>query len=116
MCVGQRRPQDRDENFLLFVKLKDGVRKTAAFKNQLKEEIGKKLTRRHVPKHVFYVDAIPHSIVGKKLEILVKQIVNGQKIKNSVVVNPESIAIYEQFFDLEKAVKDEDKDQATPKL
>ncbi|CZR52475.1 related to Acetoacetyl-CoA synthetase [Phialocephala subalpina] len=114
VCVGQRRPQDRDESVLLFVKLKDDVKKTTAFKDQLKEEIGKKLTRRHIPKHVFYVDAIPHSVVGKKLEILVKNVVNGRKVKSSVVVNPESLMIYERFFDLEKAVKDEDR--AAPKL
>ncbi|KAH6718659.1 acetoacetyl-synthase [Leptodontidium sp. MPI-SDFR-AT-0119] len=114
VCVGQRRPHDRDESVLLFVKLKANAKKTKAFTEQVKEEIGKTLTRRHVPRQVFYVDAIPYSIVGKKLEILVKNIVSGRKVKSNVVVNPESLTIYERFFDLEKAIMDEEK--ATPRL
>lgn len=114
VCVGQRRPHDRDESVLLFVKLKANAKKTKVFIEQVKEEIGKTLTRRHVPRHVFYVDAIPYSIVGKKLEILVKNIVSGRKVKSNVVVNPESLTIYERFFDLEKAIMDEEK--ATPRL
>ncbi|PVH76699.1 acetyl-CoA synthetase-like protein [Cadophora sp. DSE1049] len=114
VCVGQRRPHDRDESVLLFLKLKANAKKTKAFKEQVNEEIGKTLTRRHVPRHVFYVNVIPHSIVGKKLEILVKNIVNGRKVKSNVVVNPESLKIYERFFDLEKAIIDED--WGAPKL
>ena len=83
------------------------MKKRKNFKIEIQDEIRKKLTRRHVPRYVFYVDAIPHSIVGKKLEILVKNIVSGRKVTSNVVVNPESLAIYEGFFDLENAVKKE---------
>lgn len=107
--MGQRRPQDRDESVLLFVKLKEGRPKTKELKDQLKAEIGSKLTKRHVPRHVFYVDAIPYSIVGKKLEILVKNIVSGRAAKSNVVVNPESLMIYERFFKLEEAVASDER-------
>lgn len=103
VCVGQRRPRDRDETVILFVQLKPGLKKTLAFKNTLKKEIGGKLTKRHIPKYVFYVDAIPYSIVGKKLETLVKNIVSGRKVTSNVVVNPECLQLYERYYEVEKA-------------
>jgi len=108
VCVGQRRPQDRDESVLLFIKLKPGIPKTTKFKNLLKAEIGTKLTKRHVPRYVLYVDAIPYSIVGKKLEILVKNIVSGRKVTSNVVVNPECLATYEKYLNLDDAVRNEE--------
>jgi acetoacetyl-CoA synthetase len=41
--------------------------------------------------------------MGKKIELAVKQIVSGRKIKPSgAVANTESLKLYEQFFELEK--------------
>jgi acetoacetyl-CoA synthetase len=109
VCVGQRRPVDRDESVLLFVKLKPGVGKTKEFKERLKAEIGTRLTKRHVPRYIFYVHDIPYSLVGKKLEILVKNVVCGRKVKSNVLANPTSLQIYEKFFHLEEATKEEER-------
>ncbi|KAM5346086.1 hypothetical protein ACJ41O_009091 [Fusarium nematophilum] len=108
VCVGQRRPQDRDETVVLFLKLKPTERKTAILKEKIKRKIQENLSKRHVPKHVFYVDDVPYSNVGKKLEIIVKKIINGQKVESTVVANPESLAIYRKYYDIEKAAKEED--------
>lgn len=55
-----------------------------------------------MPRYVFYIDGIPYSGVGKKLEIVVKNIVCGRKVKSNVVVNPGSLALYEPFFNSEE--------------
>lgn len=109
VCVGQRRPADRDERVLLFVKLKPGTKRTVELKDRLKSSIQKALSKRHVPKYVFYIDDIPHSLVGKKLEILVKGLVSGRKIASNVVANPASLEMYEKYFKLEEIVGDEDR-------
>ena len=107
VCVGQRRPQDRDERVLLFLKLVPRTKRTPILKDQLKVSIQRALSKRHVPKYIFYVDDIPYSLVGKKLEILVKGLVNGRKVTSTVVANPESLKIYEKYFKLEEMTDDD---------
>lgn len=105
VCTGQRRPEDRDETVVLFLKLKVGKPRTAVLKEQIKAKIGESLSKRHIPKYVFYVDDIPYSNVGKKLEILVKNIISGRKAESTVVSNPESLGIYRKYLDIEKAAR-----------
>ncbi|RSL58710.1 hypothetical protein CEP54_007600 [Fusarium duplospermum] len=107
VCVGQRRLQDRDETVVLFLKLKPAERKTVLLKERIQRKIQENLSKRHVPKYVFYVEDVPYSNVGKKLEIVVKKIINGQKAESTVVANPESLSIYQKYFDIEAAVKEE---------
>ncbi|KAF2491726.1 acetoacetyl-synthase [Lophium mytilinum] len=111
VCVGQRRPQDRDESVILFLKMAQGQKRTQTLKDQLKAEIGKQLSRRHVPKYVFYVDDIPYSHVGKKLEILVKNVISGRDSKSNVVANPDAVGLYQKYFDVEAAAKEVDVDE-----
>jgi acetoacetyl-CoA synthetase len=111
VCVGQRRPQDRDENVILFLKMAPGQKRTQLLKVKLKAEIGKQLSRRHVPKYIFYVDDIPHSHVGKKLEILVKNVISGRDSKSNVVANPEAVGLYQKYFNVEGAAKEVDVDE-----
>ncbi|KIW30206.1 acetoacetate-CoA ligase [Cladophialophora immunda] len=108
VCTGQRRSTDRDEVVILFLKLKPGVERTAALRTQIKAKIGQSLSKRHVPKYVFYVDDIPYSNVGKKLEILVKKIISGHKAESTVVANPESLPLYQKYYDIERAAQEED--------
>ncbi|KAF5026980.1 hypothetical protein F66182_1010 [Fusarium sp. NRRL 66182] len=106
ICVGQRRPQDRDESVVLFLKVRAQKHQTAALEQSIKRKIGEDLSKRHVPKYVFFVQDIPYSNVGKKLEILVKKIINGQKVESTVVVNPQSLSLYYKFFNIEEASND----------
>ncbi|KAL2061481.1 hypothetical protein VTL71DRAFT_6858 [Oculimacula yallundae] len=103
VCVGQRRPQDRDESVVLFLKLKPGCHKTRGLQQHICDRIGSTLSKKHVPRYVFYVNDIPYSGVGKKLEILVKNIISGREAKSTVVANPESLKLYRRYFDIEKA-------------
>lgn len=107
ICAGQRRPQDRDETVILFLKLRPKEKKTTGLKDRIKRKIRENLSGRHVPRHVFYVEDIPYSNVGKKLEILVKNIISGRKVESTVVANPESLSIYGKYFDIEAAAEEE---------
>lgn len=59
---------------------------------------------------MFYVDDIPYSNVGKKLEILLKNIVGGRKAEPSVVANPGSLLLYKKYYSIEDAAAQDDTD------
>ena len=52
LCVGQRRPEDRDERVLLFCKMRPGVELTAALVQRVMSAIRQALSARHVPSYV----------------------------------------------------------------
>ncbi|KAG6874498.1 hypothetical protein C0995_010408 [Termitomyces sp. Mi166 len=121
LCVGQRRPQDPDERVLLFLKMRPGIKFTPKLETDIKTEIRKALSARHVPKFIFEIEDIPvrlpsslptfmrslirmspqYTVNGKKIEIAVKQIVSGSNLKPSgTVANPDSLKLYYKFRDL----------------
>ncbi|KAK5123043.1 hypothetical protein LTR16_003892 [Cryomyces antarcticus] len=103
ICVGQRRPDDADESVMLFLHLKPGEKFTRALVADVKEAIGRELSKRHVPKWVFETPAIPTTVNLKKVELPVKQIVSGKVIKPSgTLLNPESLDYYYQFAKVEE--------------
>jgi acetoacetyl-CoA synthetase len=107
ICVGQRRPTDHDETVLLFLLMAPGKTFNEAVVKDVKEAIGRELSKRHVPKHVFETKEIPTTINLKKVELPVKQIVSGHIIKpSSTLMNPESLKYYYQFADIEKYLAD----------
>ncbi|KAG5652875.1 hypothetical protein H0H81_003305 [Sphagnurus paluster] len=103
LCIGQRRPQDLDERVLLFLKMRPGKKFTPKLEKQIKTDIRKALSARHVPKYIFEVEDIPYTVNGKKIEIAVKQIVSGSDLQPSgTVANPESLKLYYKYRDLDK--------------
>ncbi|KAF1833982.1 acetyl-CoA synthetase-like protein [Decorospora gaudefroyi] len=106
VCVGQRRPTDNDETVLLFLKMNEGCEFTDNLVERIKKKIGEERSRRHVPRHVFQTWDIPTTVNLKKVELPVKQIVSGKKIKPSgTLANPESLKFYEQFAEVEEMVE-----------
>ncbi|KAH6864277.1 hypothetical protein B0T12DRAFT_431208 [Alternaria alternata] len=106
ICVGQRRPGDVDESVILFLKMNKGFGYTESLVNKIKSKIAEERSRRHVPKYVFQTWDIPTTVNLKKVELPVKQIVSGKKIKPSgTLANPESLKFYEQFADVENVVR-----------
>ncbi|KUI52680.1 Acetoacetyl-CoA synthetase [Cytospora mali] len=105
LCVGQRRPRDQDESVMLFLLMKPGHRFTKELVNKVKEAIRMDLSKRHVPKYIFETKEIPTTINLKKVELPVKQIVSGHKIKPSgTLANPQSLDYYYQFARVEELV------------
>lgn len=63
LCIGQRRPQDRDERVLLFLKMRPGHAFTNDITDQIRSSIRKALSPRHVPAYIFAVEDIPVSLL-----------------------------------------------------
>jgi len=105
LCIGQRRPQDKDERVLLFLKMRPGYKFTPELVADIKTSIRKGLSARHVPSYIFEVSDIPYTVNGKKIEIAVKQIVSGSNLQPSgTVANPESLQLYYKYRDIESVV------------
>jgi len=97
LAVGQTISGSGDEQVLLFVKLHKG-KIDQTLKGSIQKAIAKALSPRHVPAHIVQVVDIPYTINGKKMENLIKNVINGRTIKSSgTAVNAECIQEYHQF-------------------
>ncbi|KAG9648472.1 acetoacetate-CoA ligase, partial [Aureobasidium melanogenum] len=105
ICVGQRRPGDHDEAVMLFLLMKPGKKFSEALVKEVKQRIGKECSRRHVPKYVFETPEIPTTVNLKKVELPVKRIVSGEKVKPSgTLLNPQSLEYYYKFAKVEELI------------
>lgn len=86
IVVGQQRALDpyldTTERVLLFIQVGPNQTSCSLFPStelgaQIRGQITKDLSRRHVPSYVFVVSRIPYNTNGKKMEIQVKKVVNG---------------------------------------
>jgi acetoacetyl-CoA synthetase len=103
LCVGRKRPFDRDEAVFLFVKMRPGHELTDTLRREIEVAIRTSLSPRHVPGFILPISEIPVTINGKKVEIAVKKIISGGEVKvSSTVSNPECLKQYVQFKNLEK--------------
>ena len=90
IVVGQK--WNNDIKVLLFVVLKDEKILSPELSNKIKKYIRSKATPRHVPTDIYQVDEIPRTISGKKVEIAVTKIINGELIENrDSLANPDSL-------------------------
>ena len=95
LCVGRRRPQDKDEIVVLFLQIANGQRFTETLVQDIKRVIKNELSPRHVPAMIDKTPAIPTTANGKKVEGAVKQILSGMDIKTRAsIANPESLEFY----------------------
>ncbi|CZS91872.1 related to acetoacetyl-CoA synthetase [Rhynchosporium agropyri] len=98
ICVGRRRETDTDEVVVLFLKMADGQVCDAILKDAIKAVIRKELSARHVPAIIDECFDIPITGNGKKVEIAVKQILCGMKIKvGASVANKECLDWYKEW-------------------
>lgn len=117
LVVGQRRPEDKDERVLLFLKMREGQAFTDELVTQIKKTIRESLSARHVPEYIFPIEDIPYTVNAKRIEIAVKQIVSGSNLKPSgTVANPSSLDLYYKFRHLERIVDDKGRLKPTAKL
>jgi acetoacetyl-CoA synthetase len=94
LVVGQN--WKNDIRVTLFVVLKDEIVLDDKLIEKIKTKIRIAATPRHVPSIVYQVESIPHTISGKKVELAVTRILNGEKVDNKeALANPESL---EQFY------------------
>lgn len=118
IVVGQQRTTapycDVAERVLLFIQCpscasSNSLLPTKKLETQIREQIAKDLSRRHVPAHVFEVEKIPYNTNGKKMEIQVKKIVNtgtlpmGERVTKE---EREALMQFQRFFNFEKLLRE----------
>jgi len=85
-------PKESDEEIVLLVMLEPELTLTPILKKKIQDQIRAATSPRHVPKHIFSVSQIPYTLSGKKVEISVKRIFQGEAIQNmESIANPDSL-------------------------
>ena len=90
LCIGRRREQDTDEVVILFLKMASGKSYTKELADKIKASIRVELSARHVPGIIDECLEIPVTTNGKKIEVAVKQILSGMKVRTTASVANES--------------------------
>ncbi|GBM46105.1 Acetoacetyl-CoA synthetase [Araneus ventricosus] len=93
LCVSQY-SQSRNERAVLFVQMKKGYSFDEELVERIRSEIKNGLSDGHVPELILETKDIPHNMTGKKMEILVKKIINNLPYNADTVANPESLENY----------------------
>lgn len=99
LCVSQYN-KDRDERAVLFVKMHGGYKFNEELVQRIRSAIEKELTIKHVPEIITEAKEIPRNMNGKKMEILVKKIINKMPYNSDNVINPESLPYYQNVPEL----------------
>ena len=97
-CLAAGFITDNDEKIILFLKLSK-KKLPKDYEEILKKRIKSTLSPRHVPWKTFLVKDIPRTKSGKNSEILVKKIINNDKVQNlEALANPEAIQEYKNLI------------------
>ncbi|GBO21356.1 Acetoacetyl-CoA synthetase, partial [Araneus ventricosus] len=91
-----------DERAVLFLKIRDGYSFSEELVSRIREAITNELTVRHVPGLILEVKDIPYNAIGKKMEIMVKKIINRMPYNAETIANPESLKYYENVPELQE--------------
>lgn len=87
--------EDADVEVCLFVVLRPGLTLDEALVAKIKNRIAEGATKRHVPRHIKQVTAVPYTISGKKVELAVQQMIHGRPVKNrDALANPAALDQY----------------------
>ena len=96
----------KEDSYILFVKLNPKLNMSDDFISKIKNSIKKNLSPKHLPANIFNVSDIPYTINGKKVEIAIKNIVNGELIENlDSISNPECLKEYNNIMNKDSKFK-----------
>ena len=99
IVVGQS--WDNDVRIILFVVLQNGAILDENLIKKLKREIRIQASPRHVPSKIIKVSDIPRTKNGKIVELAVKNIIEGNNIKNiEAISNPQILNDYKNIPEL----------------
>jgi acetoacetyl-CoA synthetase len=99
LVIGQ--DWDNDVRVVLFVKLAEGLTLDDALVKRIKDTIRENTTPRHVPAKVVQVGDIPRTKSGKIVELAVRNVVQGEAVKNvEALANPEALAWFRDRAEL----------------
>ncbi|TRM67569.1 hypothetical protein BD626DRAFT_479170 [Schizophyllum amplum] len=97
LAIGQSIASNTDERVVLFVKLHEGKTLEKPLEDAIRREIRARRTPRHVPARIVQTNAIPYTLNGKRVEVLVKKIINGAPVSSvnpATLANPECLDFY----------------------
>jgi acetoacetyl-CoA synthetase len=101
LVVGQN--WQNDIRIVLFIKLANEQTISKNLKLLISTNIRDKLSRRHVPSHIIQVSDIPKTRSGKIAELTIRDIINGNPIKNiEALANPDCLEQYENIAEIKK--------------
>jgi acetoacetyl-CoA synthetase len=96
VVVGKKKSGDVE--VFLFIVLKKDLKLDNSLVDKIKLNIRTNATPRHVPSNIYKVEDIPHTISGKKVEIAVTKIINGESVDNKdALANPSSLDQFEKY-------------------
>ena len=83
---------------VLFVVPRPGVDLDPPFESAIRQELRTRLSPRHVPDLIHAVNAVPYTRTGKKMEVPVKRIIQGQQpdkvVQSDSLANPDALREY----------------------
>ena len=86
---------------ILFIVLNQGYKLNDKIKEKIKKSVRSNASPRHVPSKIISVSDIPKTKNGKLVELAVKQIVEGESIKNlEALANPDSLKQFKNIKEL----------------
>jgi len=90
-----------DVRVVLFVRLRNGVTLNAALQDRIRAIIKANATPRHVPAKILAVSDIPRTKSGKIVELAVRDVVHGRRVKNvDALANPEALDLFRNRSEL----------------
>ncbi len=99
VVVGQK--YEDDERVILFVKLAKGIDLDDDLKIKIAKQIRSNCSPRHVPTVILETKDVPYTLNGKKVEVAVKKIIQGQDVKNKdALANPDSLENFRERKEL----------------
>ena len=99
LVIGQE--WNGDERVILFLKLINPGSISSNLIDKINKSIRSDCSPRHVPQIVLETKGIPYTINGKKVEIAVKRIIDGDEVTNKdALSNPESLKYFNNIAEL----------------
>ena len=99
IVIGQK--WDNDIRIILFIVLNNKFIFDNRLADRIKKQIRKNASPRHVPSKIIKVRDIPRTKNGKIVELAVKNIIEGNEIKNmQALANPEILNEYKNLNEL----------------
>ncbi|MFV0276384.1 MAG: acetoacetate--CoA ligase [Parahaliea sp.] len=100
IVIGQRWRDD--VRVVLFVVLRDGLVLDDALRDRIRQVIRDNTTPRHVPEKIIQVADIPRTISGKIMELAVRNVVQGEPVKNTdALANPGALELFRNLPELQ---------------
>ncbi|MFL3007661.1 MAG: acetoacetate--CoA ligase [Candidatus Neomarinimicrobiota bacterium] len=90
-----------DQRIILFLKMNKNHVFNKRIVEEVKQMIKNSCSPRHIPEIILETNGIPYTMNGKKIEIAVKEIIDGKKVDNiDSIQNPEVLNYYKNISEL----------------